>query len=48
MCKRCGLTWEDTIMSCQTLIESQEAIDNLGDYFTEWVECTDESAWTKK
>ena len=48
MCKRCGLTWEDTITSYQTLIESQEAIDNLGGYFTEWVECTDESAWTKK
>ena len=48
MCKRCGLTWEDTITSCQTLIESQEAIDNLGDYFPEWVSCTDESAWTNK
>lgn len=48
MCLRCGLTWEDTITSRQTLIESQEAIDNLGDYFPEWVSCTDESAWTNK
>ena len=48
MCKRCGLTWEDTITSRQTLIESQEAIDNLSDYFPEWVSCTDKSAWTNK
>ena len=48
MCLRCGLTWEDTITSMQHVIDEQEVIGNLGDYFHEWVGCTDEKARTNK
>lgn len=48
MCRQCGLVWEDTITSMQTVLDKQEVIDNIGDYYPEHVSCTDEKAWTHK
>ena len=48
MCTQCGLVWEDTITSMQTVLERQEVIDNLADYYPEHVICTNEKAWTQK
>lgn len=45
MCKCCGLVWEDTITSMQQVLDEQEVIDNLSDYYSEYTVCTDENAW---
>lgn len=48
MCTQCGLIWEDTTTSMEVVLDKQEVIDNLGDYYPEHVICTDKKAWMYK
>ena len=40
-CLKCGLVWEDTITSMQRVLDNQEVIDNIDDYYPEHVSCTE-------
>lgn len=40
-CLRCGLVWESLTTSAQVILDRQEIIDNIGDYYPEHVSCTE-------
>jgi len=41
MCRKCGLVWEESTTSSQVVLDRQEVIDNIGDYYPEHVTCTE-------